>query len=348
MRRVRHTSGILTLQETHTPTPGPGELLVRTEAIGVTLPVVRKLRPADSGTAPQEAPQASPHASPQTASPAAPQGAPQAATGEPIGGEVAGTVEAIGPDVTEYAPGDRVTGLCFGDAYAELALLHTSMASPVPAHATAREAVALVRGGLVAFGALETAGPRPGETALITAAAGGAGHLALQLARLHGGAGRVVAAVSDPAAKGAFLRDLGADAVLGYADLEKADPATATGTATADAADYALDAVGGDLLTPLVRTLADGGRLVAYSSGGGTVDAYQLLLGGKSVAGFQIRRVASDQPQRYAAWREELWRLHAEGALRPAVAAALSLDRAEEAHRLIRRRANLGKVLLTP
>ncbi|MGP3978585.1 quinone oxidoreductase family protein [Streptomyces sp. 8N114] len=323
MRRVRHTSGTLTLQQTPAPTPGPGELLIRTEAIGVTLPAVRNLRTAGRTTGTEASAEAQGAAEPQ-----------------PVSGEVAGTVEAVGPDVTGHAPGDRVTGLCFGDAYAELALLHTSMATPVPAHATAREAVALLRGGLVALGALETARPRPGETALITAAASGVGHLAVQLARLHGGAARVVAAVSDPSTKGPFLRGLGADAVIGYEDLGKPDGTTRP--------DYVLDAVGGELLTLAVRTLADHGRLVAYSSGGGTVDAHELLIGARSVTGFQIGRTARDQPDRYAAWCQELWRLHAAGTLRPAVAAALPLDRADEAHLLIQRRANLGKVLLIP
>ncbi|NGO70743.1 quinone oxidoreductase family protein [Streptomyces boncukensis] len=307
MRRIRHISGNLTLEDAPVPAPGPGELLVRTEAIGVTLPVVRKLREA-GGSAP-----------------------------EPIGGEIAGTVAAVGPDVTEYAPGDRVTGLCFGDAYAEAAVLHTAMASAVPQGARAGDAVALVRGGVVALGALEAAGPRPGESALITAAAGGAGHLAVQLARTRGAA-RVVAAVSDPAAKGDFLRDLGADEVVAY-DAPEGWPGPF---------DYVLDAVGGDLLTPAVRALRDGGRLVAYSSGGGTLSAYDLLVGGRTVTGFQIARIARDHPETYAAWRDELWGLFADGALRPAAAAEFPLTRAAEAHALIDHRVNLGRVVLTP
>ncbi|NSC22691.1 zinc-binding dehydrogenase [Streptomyces albus subsp. chlorinus] len=316
MRRVRHTLGTLTVQDVPAPAPGPGELLVRTEAIGVTLPAVRNLAKAAPGAA--------------------------GAAGEPrpVSGEVAGTVEAVGPDVTAYAPGDRVTGLCFQDAYAELALLPLAMASPVPGHATAREAVALLRGGLVALGALEAARPRPGETALITAAASGVGHLALQLARIRGGAARVVAAVSDPAAKGPFLRALGADAVIGYDEPDW--------TADCGPAAYALDAAGGAHLTSAVRALADGGRLVAYSSGGGTLNAHDLLAGAKSVTGFQIARVAREEPHRYAAWREELWHLHATGALRPAVAAAFPLASAAEAHALLTARANLGKILLVP
>ncbi|EPD91323.1 zinc-binding alcohol dehydrogenase family protein [Streptomyces albus] len=317
MRRVRHTAEALTLQHVPAPAPGPGQLLVRTEAIGVTLPAVRALtpRPGHTGPTPDTAPR-------------------------PVAGEVAGTVEATGPDVTGYAPGDRVTGLCFGDAYAELAVLEVAMASPVPRTATADEAVALLRGGLVAYGALDAARPQPGETALITGAASGAGHLALQLARLRG-AGRVVAAVSDPAAKGPFLRDLGADSVIGYDGPDW--PAAAR-----EAPAYVLDAVGGELLAPAVRALADGGRLIAYSSGSGPLTGHDLLSGGKTVTGFQLARVARDQPHRYTAWRDELWRLHATGELRPRIAARIPLEDAATAHALLTDRANLGKVLLIP
>lgn len=143
---------------------------------------------------------------------------------------------AVGAGVTRFRPGERVTGLCFGHGYADFALLHEAMASPIPDGASATDAVALVRSGLVALGALEAAHPEPGEAALITAAASGVGHLAVQLARTRG-ASRVVGAVSDPA-KTDFVRSLGADATTLYRDGSWGDPV-----------DYALDAVGGELLT---------------------------------------------------------------------------------------------------
>ncbi|MFI1337988.1 zinc-binding alcohol dehydrogenase family protein [Streptomyces sp. NPDC020845] len=307
MRRIRyeHIGGPRALfqEEVPVPEPGAGELLVRIEAIGVTLPVVRKVR---EGTQPI-----------------------------PLGGELAGEVVRVGEGVSGYAPGDRVTGLCFGHGYAEYALLHTAMASPVPAGATAKDAVALVRSGVVALGALEAARPEKGESVLVTAAASGVGHLALQLARLRG-ASRVVAAVGDPA-KADFVRSFGADAVVTYDQGGWGEPV-----------DIVLDAVGGELLTPAVKALAPGGRLVAYSSGGGTIEAYDLLVGGKSAIGFQVAIVARTQPQRYAGWIEELWRLFGEGALRPAVHAEFALADAARAHATIEGRVNQGKVVLVP
>ncbi|MGQ4477767.1 quinone oxidoreductase family protein [Streptomyces sp. SAS_276] len=308
MRRVRYesTGGPLFLEEAPAPAPGPGELLVRTEAIGVTLPVVRKVT--------------------------------EAAEPIPLGGEIAGEVAAVGQDVTRFRVGERVTGLCFGHGYADFAVLHEAMASPVPDTASAVDAVALVRSGLVALGVLDAARPEPGEAALITAAASGVGHLAVQVARVRG-AGRVVGAVSGPAKTG-FVGGLGADEVITYDRLDR--------PGWGDAVDYVLDAVGGELLTPAVAALVPGGRLVAYSSGGGTIQAYDLLVGAKSVIGFQMARIARGKPELYERWRRELWRLFADGALKPAVHGEFALTEAAEAHRVIESRSNLGKVVLRP
>lgn len=145
-----------------------------------------------------------------------------------------------------------------------------------------------------------------------------------------------MAAVSD-LAKADFLRDLGADEVVAYEQESWGDPV-----------DYVLDAVGGDLLTPALAALTAGGRLVAYSSGGGTIQAYDLLTGAKSVVGFQMARIARNSPDLYEHWRQELWQYFASGQLRPAVHAEFALEDAAQAHTAIESRTNLGKVVLIP
>lgn len=100
--------------------------------------------------------------------------------------------------------------------------------------------------------------------------------------------------------------------------------------------------------TSAVKALAPGGRLVAYSSGGGTIEAYDLLVGGKSAIGFQVAIVARTQPRRYAGWIEEPWRLFGEGSLRPTVHAEFALADAARAHVTIESRSNQGKVVLVP
>ncbi|MFG3102252.1 zinc-binding alcohol dehydrogenase family protein [Streptomyces sp. NPDC048182] len=307
MRRVRYEVNggpeVLFCEEVAVPEPGPGELLVRCEAVGVTLPTVRKVREAKEPA--------------------------------PLGGEVAGTVVAVGEGVTGFAAGDRVTGLCFAAAYAELALVHEAMASRIPDRASCVEAVALVRSGLVARGAYEAGRPRPGDAVLVTAAASATGALALQYAKA-GGASRVVAAVGS-ADKADFVRGLGADEVVVYEDASWGEPV-----------DLVLDGVGGALLGPAVRALAPRGRLVAFGSGGGSVDAYELLVRSASVTGFHMAAVARDEPERCARWREELWELRRAGTLRPSVFVELPLAEAAQAHGIIEARRNLGKVVLVP
>ncbi|MET8859731.1 zinc-binding dehydrogenase [Streptomyces sp. NPDC004579] len=307
MRRVRYEINggpeVLFIEEAPVPEPGTGELLVLSEAVGVTLPGVRKVR---EGAGPG-----------------------------PLGGEVAGTVVAVGEGVTDFSAGDRVTGLCFSHAYAELALIHHTMASRLPAWATAVDAVALVRSGLVARGAYEAGRPSPGDSVLVTAAASAVGTLALQCAKA-GSASRVVAAVSS-ADKAEFVRALGADEVVLYGDASWGDPV-----------DIVLDGVGGELLGPAVRALTPGGRLVAFSSGGGTIDAYELLVRSASVIGFQMAAIARGEPAVYARRRDELWELHRDGTLRTHVFAEIPLAEAARAHEIIESRRNLGKVVLVP
>ncbi|RJQ79451.1 NADP-dependent oxidoreductase [Pseudonocardiaceae bacterium YIM PH 21723] len=306
MRRVRYTVNggpeVLFLEDVPEPEPGPGELLVRAEAIGVTLPTVRKVR---EGSAPSS-----------------------------LGGEIAGTVAALGQGVSGFQVGDRVIGLAFADAYAESAVLRQDMATRIPGEASAADAVALWRSGLVARGVHEAGRVLPGESVLITAAASAVGTLAIQYAKA-GGAVRIVAAVST-LDKAAPLRELGADEVVVYGD-EWGDPV-----------DVVLDGVGGDLLHQAVRALKPRGRLVVFSSGGGMVDAYELLARGASAIGFQMAAIAFGEPETYARWRDEQWELYRSGALRPLIHARLPLAEAAKAHEIIESRGNVGKVVLEP
>ncbi|WP_370352696.1 zinc-binding alcohol dehydrogenase family protein [Catenulispora sp. EB89] len=307
MRRIRYEANggpeVLFLEDAPEPEPAPGELLIRTEAIGVTLPVVRKVR--------------------------------EVAAPIPLGGEVAGIVVGMGDGVEGFALGDRVTGLCFSHGYADVAILYEAMASHIPDDASAVDAVALVRSGLIARGVLEAGVAGPGDSVLVTAAASAVGSLAVQYARARGAA-RVVAAVSS-SQKADFVRDLGADEVVLYSDESWGDPV-----------DVVLDGVGGDLLAPAVRALAPAGRLVAFSSGGGVIDAYELLVRGASAIGFQMAAIARTKPKLYASWRDELWAEYRAGTLRPRVHACVPLAEAARAHEIIESRSNLGKVVLVP
>jgi len=131
------------------------------------------------------------------------------------------------------------------------------------------------------------------------------------------------------------VRGCGADEVVTYAQESWGEPV-----------DLVLEGVGGGLVQRAVDTLAPYGRVVAYSAGGGNVDAGTLLGGLKSVVGFSIGLITREHPELLDERRAELWELLAAGRLRPAYT-ALPLAAIADAVALVDARANLGRVLLT-
>ncbi|MFI1991989.1 zinc-binding alcohol dehydrogenase family protein [Actinoplanes sp. NPDC020271] len=244
------------------------------------------------------------------------------------GGEVAGEVIDVGPGVTGWAVGERVAALPFGGSYAGVVTAPAVMASRLPAGASFVHAVALVRSGHVALGVLDAAAVQPGESVLVTAAASGVGHLLVQAARRRG-AGRVVAVASK--IKADFLYGLGADEVLDYDDLSPAEPV-----------DVVLDGAGGDVLPRALAAARPGGRLIFFASGGGTVPAFDLLSGAKTITGFAMAHFARNHRDRYAEHGEQVWQLT------PTIHAELPLEQAARAHEIVEARQNRGKVVLVP
>ena len=247
------------------------------------------------------------------------------------GGEVVGVVTGIGADVP-FAVGDRVGGVVLTDAYADEVLADHRLMSRVPPEADAADAVAVVRGGLVALGALRAGQVAPGDAVLVTAAASGVGHLALQIARAAGAA-RVVAAVGS-ADKARFARECGAGEVVTYDDRSCGQPV-----------DGVLDGVGGGLVGRGLAAVRPLGRLVSFSVGVGTLTVDDLLGGARSVVGFTIGTVARHRPEVVEAYRVTLWGLLADGRLRPRTV-PFPFERAAEAVELVAARRNLGRVVL--
>lgn len=327
MRIVRyHRYGdpsVLRLDDVPVPRPGGGETLVRVGAIGVTLPAVRQVR-----------------------------GGPEPALPAAVGGEVAGVVTAVGPGVTGIARGDRVTGLSFTGAYAPYAVVPAAFATRVPDDVSDVTAVALLRSGQVAAGVLgavshlvsrSPSGARAvtsaglsgaaaaGSSVLVTGAASGVGHLLVQLAR-PAGFTDVIGAVGSES-KLEFVRSLGVTSAVTYSSLP-------TGV------DVVLDGAG--LLGDGLNCLRPGGTMVFFASGGGTLPAYDLLAGAKTVSGFSMAHLARTAPDAYAAQATRLWELARSGSLRVAIDSTYPLAAAADAHRRIEARANCGKVVIFP
>jgi NADPH-dependent curcumin reductase CurA len=173
-----------------------------------------------------------------------------------MGVEAIGTVQRVGRGVSEFAPGDAVVTVRFGGGYREANIGVAGNFVAVPS--AEREWLALASTGVSALLALDHVGQaRPGETVAISAAAGGLGHLLVQLAKLRG---CKVVAICGGAAKTEFVRGLGADRVIDYRNESVADVLRSE---FRDALDVAIDTVSGEIFDALLDNIAPHGRLVA-------------------------------------------------------------------------------------
>lgn len=136
-----------------------------------------------------------------------------------LGADIAGTVEAVGPGVTRFEPGDEVVGDLWDNwgGFAEYARAHEAGLETKPSNVTFEQAAAVPQAGVLALQALRTAGQlEQAQKVLINGAGGGVGTFAVQLAKL---AGAVVTGV-DAAHKLPVVRALGADHVLDYTQVD--------------------------------------------------------------------------------------------------------------------------------
>jgi NADPH:quinone reductase-like Zn-dependent oxidoreductase len=309
MRAIRQeTLGgpeVLELVDVPRPVPGPTEVLVRVAAAGVN-PVDWKTR-ARGGV-----------------------------LGQPpftVGWDVAGVVEEVGGGVTRFAPGDRVFGMPRfpgeAAAYAEYVTSPSRQLARVPEGLSDAEAAALPLAGLTAWQALvETAGVSEGMRVLVLGAAGGVGHLAVQIAKARGA--YVLGTARQ--AKHGFLADLGADDAIDYTTEDLAERA---GTV-----DVVFDLVGGETAIPVIPALRDGGILVVAPSFSGLGPLREAAGGRVRVTGILV------EPDRLGL--EALAALVADRKLRPHVERTFPLAQAAQAHRLGEQGRTLGKLVLVP
>jgi NADPH:quinone reductase-like Zn-dependent oxidoreductase len=234
MRAIRiHEHGgsdVLRAETVPRPEPSDDELLVRVRAAGVN-PIDWMIREGYTDEA---------------LSPSLP---------SILGWDLSGIVETVGPDVSEFGPGDEIYGLVGmpdpGEAYAEYAAVSADEVVTKPAPLSHTEAAGLPMVGLTAWRALFDAGAlRDGQRVLVHAAAGGVGHVAVQLAA-HAGAHVVGTASSE---NEAYLRELGVDEFVNYREEQF--------ERVVNPVNLVLDAVGGDTLERSIPVLADGGRIV--------------------------------------------------------------------------------------
>ncbi|MGW0869518.1 NADP-dependent oxidoreductase [Streptomyces sp. NPDC002740] len=255
--------------------------------------------------------------------------------GEPpfvLGWDLSGTVEAVGIGVAAFRPGDEVFGMLpypFGHgSHAEYAIAPVRALWHKPAGIDHVQAAALPLVSLTAWQALvENAGLEAGQRVLIHAAAGGVGHVAVQIAKARGA--YVIGTAS--AGKHDFLRELGADEVIDYRESDFAE-------AVKDV-DVVLDTVGGDTSVRSLRVLRPGGIVVSILPVGSN-EFYEEA----ERLGVRALRMLVDADR---AGMRTIAELVEAGKLRATIAGTYPLAGAAEAHTLGDTGRTTGKLVLT-
>ena len=295
---------VLTEIEVPRPEPGPGEILVRVHAAGVNAADWKARATGGLGL-----------------------------WGDPpiLGYDVSGHIEALGSGVTLFARGDEVFGMPRfphqAGAYADYVVAPARHFALKPEALDHARAAALPLASLTAWQSLyETAHIQPGGRVLIHGAAGGVGHVAVQIAKALGA--YVIGTASK--SKHPFLRSLGADEVIDYraVDFDKATCGI----------DVVIDVIGGDYGPRSLRVLREGGMLVSLSSPAEDRLRVESARSGLR-AGFLLVEPDHAGMKAVAAFVSD-------GKLRPELAAELPLERAAHAHALGESGHTSGKIVL--
>lgn len=295
---------VLELVRTERPTPGPGEVLVRVQAAGVN-PGDWKVR---SGVVRR--------------------------FGEPpftLGLDLSGTVEAVGEQVTQFEPGQEVYGVSFPPhgTYADYVVTPATALALKPRNLDHIHAAALPTTALTAWQPLvHVAGLEPGQRVLIHAAAGGVGHLGVQIAKARGA--HVIGTARQ--SKHEFLQGMGADELIDYTSSDFA--------AVVRDVDVVLDTIAGDYGPRSLDTLSAGGILIDVRGTGPD----------RTV----VRRLAQERGLRFVEFKfqpsaadlEELAGLVESGVLRVVVDQVFPLEHAAKAHELSETGRVSGKIVL--
>lgn len=299
-----------------TPEPGPGEVLVRTQAVGVNRGDVLQRQG---------------HYPP-----------PEGVT-EVMGLEGLGVIAGLGPGVTGHEPGEQTLALLAGGAYAEYFVAPATQLLSVPAGVDPVEAAGLVEVAATVVSNFDRVHLGAGETVLIHGGAGGIGSFAIQYAKALGA--RVITTASRE--KASYCTQLGADTVLDYAsDWE---PRVMIDTDDRGV-DVILDIIGAKYLEANVRCLADEGRMVTIGlqkGVKGTLNLAVLLNKRGTITATSLRGRPAEQKAAICRRVEEVvWPLLTAGTISPGNQTRVPLREAARAHELLESGRNTGKIIL--
>jgi len=305
---------VLKLDEVPDPKPDAGQVVVRTEAIGVSY-TEAALR-AGGFPLPAQLPAV-------------------------FGFEAAGVVTETGDGVDKALTGRRVVIMNTGlGTYAEYATAPADTLAFIPDDMSSQQAVAVANFGAVALCLLRKANLTGNETVLVEAAAGGVGGYLTQLAHELGA--KTVIATAGSQAKREYADSIGADQVIDHSAPDWA------GQLTDDSVDAVFESFSGDSTGKLLPKLTPGtGRIMLYGflQGPPTITAMDLLRRGLTLVG------CGGMPgwlDRVMAARHDVFQLVASGHLTPQIDSILPLEEAASAHQRFDTRTAIGKIILTP
>jgi NADPH2:quinone reductase len=319
---IREPGGpdVLHIVEADVPRLRAGEILIRVEAAGVNRPDLSQRAgrypvPADASPIP--------------------------------GLEVAGTVVEIAAGVADIQRGDRVMALVHGGGYAEFCAADHRHAMAVPNDMSMVEAAAFAEVSLtVEFNMVMRAGLRAGETMLVHGGSSGIGTHAVRRAL---SLGATAITTSRSREKSAYCRGLGAAVAINSSeeDWQAAVMAATEGRGV----DVVLDMVGGEVAAMNVACMAEDGRYALISVQAGRhakLDLEPVLRRRLTIVGSTLRPLGAEQKAAITdKVRRDVLPLVRAGQMRPHVCATFCLAEAAEAHRLLERGENIGKVVLT-
>ncbi len=312
---------VLRVMDVPDPEPGPGEIRVRISATAVNRADLLQ----------------------RQGHYAAPSGWPETIPGL----EFAGQVEALGPNVTVWSPGDRVMGLLGGGGYAEYVVLEADAATAIPPGLSDVEAAAVPEAFITAEDALELRmGLRSGETLLVHAVGSGVGTAALQLGKAWGG---TVMGTSRSAWKLEKAGELGLDLAI---DTSDGSFAGAVLDATAGrGVDAILDLVGGPYLEQDVECAGQLARIAVVGLTGGrfaNVDLGAVLGKRLSLVGTVLRtRPPVEKAAALRSFEEAVVPLLQRGAVKPVIHEVMAMEDVVRAHELVEANETFGKVVLS-
>ncbi len=266
---------------------------------------------------------------------------------EILGLEVAGTIERLGPGVTDCAVGDRVMSLVGGGGYAEYAVAHSEHLIPIPDSMDFESAAAVCESYITAFLNLYMeARLKDGETALIHGGGGGVNTAAVQIIRALSPNSKII--VTHAPEKKAGCRELGIDYLVDYVNedfLEIAKTVTAN-----KGVDVILDHVGAAYLGRNMKSLAYGGRLVVIGVVSGIkaeLNLALMMVKRQRIIGSVLRsRPLAEKTAITAEFKARVLPRLADGSIVPIIDHVFGIDDVQEAHKTMEADKHFGKIIL--